>query len=179
LLPFVCYYNNQSKPQQTQQAKILTESSGFQYIVSYPYTLKDKEAAKYAFKQAVQDGKIALSIECGKLGNVQKEAVNLIKKGVYNMLDKMDMYQKKHPVETKFINLNKQVYIKSKDKGLFYSDYSAGDQVSKEDIVGYIKDEFGNIISEIRAPNAGIILYKIGTPPVNIGDTLMCISYTY
>ncbi len=177
LLPFICYYNNGLMPKQTQKARTLTESSGFKYIVSYPYTLKESQAAKYAFKQAVQDEKVALSIECGKLGNVQDEAVDLIKSGVYNMLAKMGMYQTKKASDGDFIKINKQVYIKSKTQGFFSSDYSSGDQVDKGDVVGYIKDAFGGLISEVVASHSGVILYKIGTPPVNVDETLMCIGY--
>jgi len=78
LLPFICYYNNKNRPAQTQLAKELSDASGFEYVVSYPYTITDEEPAKYVFKQAVQDGKTGLSIEAGKLGIVQEEAVNLI-----------------------------------------------------------------------------------------------------
>jgi len=56
LLPFVCYYDNKKKPKQTALAKKLSENSGFQYVVSYPYTISETEPAKYTFKQAVQDG---------------------------------------------------------------------------------------------------------------------------
>lgn len=177
LLPFICYYNNESNPKETEAAKRLTESSGFKYIVSYPYTLKENQAAKYAFKQAVQDGKVALSIECGKLGNLQNDAVLLIKEGVYNMLGAMNMYKKGQNSESGFIKLTKQAYIRSKDKGIFSSTFSAGDQVQAGETVGYIKNDFGKILTEIITPNTGIILYKIGTPPVNKGETLMCVGY--
>ena len=176
LLPFVCYYNNEEKLKQTEKAKQLSESSGFSHIVSYPYTLKEDKPAKYAFKQAVQDGKIALSIECGKLGTVQKDAVYMIKRGIYNMLAEMKMYPKTEGTKNDFINLNKQVYIKSEIKGVFYSSLKSGDKVKKGDVVGSIKNEFGNIISKITAKDSGIILYKIGTPPVNKGETIMCIA---
>lgn len=91
LLPFVCYYDNRKKPEQTALAKELSENSGFEYVVSYPYTISDTEPAKYTFKQAMQDGKTALSIECVKLGIVQENSLKLIKKGVYNMLSTMHM----------------------------------------------------------------------------------------
>ncbi len=177
LLPFVCYYNNKQKQEQTDTAKRLSEVSGFKYIVSYPYTLKDDDPAKFVFKQAVQDGKIALSIESGKLGNVQNKAVKLIKKGVYNMLREMKIY--KNPIKTdhEIVRINKQNYIKATKKGIFYSDYKAGDLVKEGDVIGYTKDEFGKVISDIKAQQSGVIMYKIGTPPVNIGDTIMCIGY--
>lgn len=176
LLPFICYYDNTNKPEQTQLAKELSETSGFEFVVSYPYTIRDDEPAKYVFKQAVQDGKTALSIESGKLGNVQEEAVSLVKTGVYNMLSKMGMYANSTAPNVNIIKMNRQTYIKSKEKGIFYSAYKAGDTVKKGDVVGYTTDEFGNLIAEYEASNSGIILYKIATPPINVGDTVMCIS---
>jgi len=176
LLPFICYYNNEQKPKQTQLAKELSAVSGFEYIVSYPYTLKDTDPAKYAFKQAVQDGKTGVSIEAGKLGNVQKEAVDLIKVGVYNMLHKMGMYTSATTIDIPRVQLNSQDYIRSPEQGIFYSDYKAGDKVEDGAVVGLIKDEFGKVLSEIKAPKSGIILYKTSTPPISKGETLMCIS---
>ncbi|MEM9723780.1 MAG: M14 family metallopeptidase, partial [Bacteroidota bacterium] len=176
LLPFICYYNNTKKPDQTALAKKLSENSGFQYVVSYPYTLSDTDPAKYTFKQAVQDGKTALSIECGKLGNVQEENVNLIKESVYNMLATMNMYAGGTGPHPNLIYCSSQVYIRSQKKGIFYSEYKAGDRVKKDDIVGYTTDEFGNTLEKYTAPKDGIILYKLTTPPINIDDTVMCIS---
>lgn len=176
LLPFICYYNNKNKPKQTQIAKMLSETSGFKYVVSYPYTISDDEPAKYAFKQAVQDGKTGLSIESGKLGVVEEEAVILVKKGVYNMLSEMKMYKKGNGPSKDIVRFNDQVYIKSTKKGIFYSSNKAGDSVNKGDVVGYTTDEFGVVMEEYTATKTGIILYMLATPPVNERDTVMCLS---
>lgn len=176
LIPFVCYYNNTQKPKQTALAKKLSEESGFDYVVSYPYTLKDTDPAKYAFKQAVQDGKTGLSIECGKLGVVQEENVALIKKGVYNMLASLEMYAKGSGPSNNIIYRNSQTYVSAKMQGIFYSDHKAGDHVKKDAVVGYTTDEFGQVIEEHKATTDGIILYMLATPPINKGDTVMCIS---
>ncbi|WP_394749344.1 succinylglutamate desuccinylase/aspartoacylase family protein [Spongiimicrobium salis] len=178
LLPFICYYNNENYPEQTKMAKALSENSGFEYVVSYAYTLKAHDPAKYVFKQACKDGKVALSIESGKLGNVQEEAVRLIKNGVYNMLHTMNMYPKVTQTSNqKLIPLNNQKYLRADRNGIFYSRYKAGDKVERGAVVGYITDEFGTKISTFKAPVSGTILYKVSTPPVNIDDTLMCISF--
>ncbi len=176
LIPFVCYYDNTKKPDQTALAKKLSENSGFQYVVSYPYTLSDSEPAKYTFKQAVQDGKTALSIECGKLGNVQEENVSLIKKGIYNMLATMNMYSIASGPHPNIVYGSSQVYIKASIQGIFYSGHKAGDEVKKNDVVGYTTDEFGTVIEEYKAPKDGVILYKLATPPINVDNTVMCIS---
>ncbi|NER17327.1 succinylglutamate desuccinylase/aspartoacylase family protein [Spongiivirga citrea] len=148
------------------------------HVVSYAYTLQENDPAKYVFKQACKDGKIALSYESGKLGNVQKEAVILITDGVYRMLEELTMYPKSvESASTSFASLNNQKYIDADVSGIFYSDLKAGDAVKKGDRVGYITDEFGKVISRQKAPVSGIVLYKIAIPPVNIDDTIMCISY--
>jgi len=72
--------------------------------------------------------------------------------------------------------LNYQILIKAYFKGIFYSDYKAGDIVKKNDIVGYTTDEFGHILEEYRSTKDGIILYMLSTPPINKKDTVMCIS---
>ncbi|QLG44917.1 succinylglutamate desuccinylase/aspartoacylase family protein [Costertonia aggregata] len=178
LLPYICYYDNRNYPEQTEKAKTLSENSGFEYVVSYAYTLKDDEPSKYVFKQACQVGKVALSIESGKLGNVQEEAIIRIENGVYRMLEKMGMYELNiEKSKDKLIRLNNQKYIDADAQGIFYSAFKAGDKVEKGETVGYITDEFGKTISELQAPVSGVILYKIATPPVNIDDTIMCISF--
>ncbi|MEP2280943.1 M14 family metallopeptidase [Maribacter sp.] len=177
LSPFACYYNNTDNPKETSMAKKLAEVSGFPYVVSYPYTLQKTKPAKYAFKQAVQDGKIALSLESGKLGRVDKDAVALIKTGVYNMLSEMKMYDVKKTQTSSFEYITQQAYIKSDYQGIFKSTLTAGDYVTKDQVVGYITDIFGNQVTELKAPNTGIVLYKIGTPPVNKDETVICIGY--
>ncbi|WP_299799280.1 M14 family metallopeptidase [uncultured Maribacter sp.] len=177
LFPFACYYNNTDNPKETAMAKKLAEASGFSHVVSYSYNLKKTEPAKYAFKQAVQDGKIALSLESGKLGQVQTEAVDLIKTGVYNMLSEMNMYNSEIKSTTDFKNITEQSYLKSEYQGIFTSDFKAGDTVTEGEIIGHIKDIFGVTLTVLKAPNTGIILYKIGTPPVNKDETVICIGY--
>lgn len=180
LLPFVCYYNRKDTSENTQKAHDLSAKSGIEYIVSYPYTLTPTEPAKYAFKEATQQGITALSIEAGKLGTVQKDNVNLIKTAVYSMLEHSGNYvTRKSKVVSKkpTVLLNQQDYIRVPENGIFYSDLKSGDKIKKNQILGYIADEFGNKKHDIISQTTGIILYKVGTPPVNKGETLFCIGY--
>ncbi len=176
LIPFVCYYNNKNKPEQTALAKKLSDNSGFQYVISYPYNISNTQPAKYVFKQAVQDGKTALSIECGKLGNVQEENVELIVTSIYNMLSTMNIYPKEIKSNDAIIYQNSQDYIKSSVQGIFYSELKAGDLVKKNQKVGYTTDLFGNIIEEYTSTKDGVILYMLATPPINVGDNVICVS---
>lgn len=180
LMPFVCYYNRTDASEQTAAAYELSLRSQIPYVVSYPYTITEKEPAKYAFKQAVQQGITALSIEAGKLGNVQEDQVALIKSAVYRMLQHTGNYaisKKADKKISKVTLLNRQEYIRVPQSGIFYSSFKSGDTVKKNQTLGFITDEFGTGKQDIIAPIGGIILYKIGTPPVNQGETLFCIGY--
>ncbi len=180
LLPFICYYNNLDNAEATKKAKQLSEASQMENVVSYPYNLTKSDQAKYAFKQAVQDDKVAFSIEAGKLGNVQKENVDLIKNAVYNVLKSIKMYSNSNQKLTKNHfkpkYFNNQSYVKVPTEGIFYSEFKSGDKVTKGEEIGVIKDEFGKLKEKIYATETGIILYKVGTPPVNKGETLFCIG---
>ena len=176
LLPFVCFYDNPKNLENTQKARQLSEISGLPMIVSYPYTISNEEPALYAFKQAVQLGKVSISIEAGKLGNLQSDNVTILKNAIYNILDFSKVYfteQKTKQKEQKLFT--QQIYISSPKKGIFYSKLKAGDFVRKGENLGYITDIFGKQLSNITTPTQGIILYKVSTPPINEGETLFCI----
>lgn len=177
LLPFICYYDRKDKAEQTGIAKQLCEQSGMKYIVSYPYNLTATEPAKYAFKHATQQGIPSLSIEAGKLGTVQRENVTLIRTAVRFMLAHLRMYAPigELPAIAKMY-LNDQTYIRVPERGIFYSDIKSGDQVKKGALLGYIVDQFGHNRVDVFSPVDGVVLYKIGTPPVNKGETLFCIG---
>lgn len=179
LLPFVCFYDRKDNGDRTDLALNLSKASGMKNIVSYPYSLKPSDQSKYAFKEATQQGITSLSIEAGKLGTVQRENVDLIKNAVFSMLKFSGNYKGRISVE-KGSELQRffsnQDYIRVPENGIFYSMLKSGDEVRKNQILGYITDEFGNRKKDIISQSDGIILYKIGTPPVNINETLFCIG---
>lgn len=178
LIPFICYYDNQEFKKQTKLASRLSEISGYDTVVSYPYILPKEQPAMYAFKQAVKQGIPALSIEIGKLGNWNENEISVTKDAIYRMMAELNMYQNKKvkPVASAKIRYNKQAYVSVPVQGIFNSKIKAGDHVQKDTEIGFITDLFGNRLVTITAPETGVVLYKIGTPPVNKGETLLCIG---
>ena len=177
LLPFVCYYENKNYPKQTKLAKELSEYSGFENVISYPYTIRSDEPAKYVFKHASQSGKIALSFESGKLGFVQQESVDRIKRGYYRIFNKLGMYEYKDPKgDSKFQTLKSPKYLKSKYRGILYTKLNAGDKVIKGQKLGFTTNEFGRKLEDFYSPESGIILYMLGVPATNIDQTVFAIS---
>ena len=59
---------------------------------------------------------------------------------------------------------------------MFYPLKTGGEYVTEGMKVGYITDFFGKTLDEVYAPGSGILLYILGTPPVNKGETLVSIG---
>lgn len=179
LIPFMCYYDNKELETQTQLALRLCEVSGINSIVSYPYILPDDKPALYAFKQATRQGIVALSMEIGRLGSWKKAEIIIAKEAIYRMIEELGMYEGKQIEHPNLPNryYDGQAYVAVPVQGILHSDFIAGDQVEKGSEVGYITDPFGKILHSIHAPETGVILYKVGTPPVNKDETLLCIGY--
>ncbi|MCF2502152.1 hypothetical protein L0663_02080 [Dyadobacter sp. CY107] len=68
-------------------------------------------------------------------------------------------------------------WVKVKKGEKTVTDLKSGDQVVKGQEIGYITDVFGKPVADISADQNGSILYKAGIPPVNEGETLLCIGY--
>ncbi len=179
LMPFMCYYENKEFETQTKRAQRLCEISGINSIVSYPYTLPPDKPAMFAFKQAVRQGIVAFSMEIGKLGNWKKGEIVVAKEAIYRTMAHLQMYKDKQldPLYLPLQYYHKQAYLSVPVQGIFHSELIAGDQVQKGMEIGYITDVFGNILHRIHSPESGVILYKVGTPPVNAGETLLCIGF--
>lgn len=179
LIPFVCYYDNPTNQPNTDIAHQLSEGCGMPYVVSYPYTISKTEPAKFAFKQAVQDDKVGLSLEAGRLGINEEPLVDLLENATYRILAQLHIYHKPNLeklIAEKHTFLNAQDYIKAPESGIFYSPKKAGDRVKKGEYIGHITDVFGNKTQDIFSTTEGIILYKKGNPPVNMGESMFCIG---
>lgn len=179
LIPFMCYYDNKEYPQQTELASHLCEASGFQTIVSYPYTLPVDRPALYAFKQAVRMGITALSLEIGKLGNSNDSEILAAKDAIHQMLIELNMVKgrKTSPGTRADRHFNRQAYVPVPVQGIFNSKFKAGDTVERGTVIGSISDIFGKELQKVTAPETGMVLYKVGTPPVNKDETLICIGF--
>jgi hypothetical protein len=95
------------------------------------------------------------------------------------MMAHLQMYKGKRldPLRLPIQYYHKQAYVSVPVQGIFHSDLIAGDQVQKGTEIGYITDIFGSTLHRINAPESGVILYKVGTPPVNESETLLCIGF--
>ncbi|MDN5210414.1 M14 family metallopeptidase [Fulvivirgaceae bacterium BMA12] len=180
LRPYVAYYQHDEKPGISAKGREIAMNLGFDHIIVLKTTEKDymKQGlpSLYCSAEAFKRGIPAADIECGRLGMVEERFVEKIIEGVGSLLNYLQMTPGV-PMPSKGIAfIEERFYITSDHTGLFYPLKTGGAFVRKGMKIGYITDFFNKTIKEVYAENSGIILYMLGTPPVNEGETLAAIG---
>ncbi len=79
------------------------------------------------------------------------------------------------PNQTKVFN--NSTWIRTKYAGLFIAKAELGNTFSKRQVLGYIKDPYGDLNSRVLAPHDGMVIGLNNCPVVNKGDALIHFSY--
>lgn len=179
LIPYSGYYHHDDMPEVSEKGKDMAMNLGFDYVLIFQTTdkeyMKEESPSLYCSAQAFKLGIPAADIECGRLGLVEPENVNRIVSGLMNLLASLDMTNDV-PKQDEVHFFETRSSIASKHTGFFVPSKSAGDYVSKGMKIGSVTDFFNRKIQDVRAEADGVILFILGTPPVNEGETLASIG---
>ncbi len=180
LIPYSGYYHNDDMPKVSAEGKEMAMHLGFDYILKFQTTgkeyIKKGSPSLYCSAQAFKLGIPAADIECGRLGMVEQGYVKRIVDGLMNLMDGLEMTNESPKDMGKVFISESRSSIKSEYTGFFYRSKSAGDYVTKGMKIGYITDFFNQKVQDIYSNANGVILYMLGTPPVNKGETLASIG---
>ena len=180
LMPYSAYYQHDAFSGISNQGKLMAQIMGFDQVVVFKTTgkeyMKEDQPSLYCSAQAFKIGIPAVDIECGKLGIIQPELVAKIVKAVERLLQHLRMNSGNPEVNPGALFIEDRTYLSSDHTGIFYPLKSSGEYVTKGMKIGYVTDFFQQPLAEIHAPDTGIILYMLGTPPVNKGETLVAIG---
>ncbi|HBX26278.1 MAG TPA: succinylglutamate desuccinylase [Gammaproteobacteria bacterium] len=125
---------------------------------------------------ALDRGIPAITTETGKSGSNDPYWVGLAERGIWNVLRHLDMIAEDEVVNTGITWLSDYLVIKSPHSGIFRAVTKDGYSVAEGAVLGVLLDFFGNELTTIRAPFAGVVNYVINTPPVNEGEPIAMIS---
>lgn len=176
LMPYTAYYHNDEKKEISEKGKQMAMHMGFDHVIIFNSTSKDYMEAEnpslYCSAEAFKRGIPAIDIECGKLGIVEEDLVDKIADGVISLGKELDMIAGESLPSEGTVFIENRTSMSSEHTGFFYPLKSSGDYVAKGMKIGYITDLFNRKLEDVYAKESGIILYMLGTPPVNKGETL-------
>ncbi len=180
LMPYSAYYQHDKKEDISSKGREMAKHMGFDHVIVFKTTDKDymKKGAPslYCSAQAFKWGIPAVDIECGRLGMVEEKFVEKIVAGLGSLLNYLEMTDGDPVVSQGIAFVEERSYMSSSYTGFFYPLKSGGDYVRKGMKIGYITDFFNKTRDVVYADTSGIILYMLGTPPVNKGETLVAIG---
>lgn len=180
LMPYSAYYQHDDFPIISESGRQMAASMGFDFIIVFETTTKDYMKATfpslYCSAEAFKQGIPAVDVECGRLGMIEAEFVDKITVGVHSLLAHLQMLNGEILRHSGHVEIRNRVYQSSAHTGIFYPLKSSGDYVGKGMKLGYVTDFFGRKLTEIEAESSGVILYMLGTPPINKGETIVSIG---
>jgi hypothetical protein len=148
-------------------AEVFAEAA-FDYIVEWSFLKKEEKALQELVVFLAKQGKPALIAEAGTEGKVEEKDVTMLYNGVFNVMKHLGMIEGKPLRKTRPRLVGKEgknTFVSSKRGGLLYSFVKVGDMVSKGDVLGEIRNVWGETLEKIVAPHNGMIFFKINTLP--------------
>lgn len=178
LRAYNAWYQSDALPEVSKKGKEMALAMGFDYSIIFNIKQERlKTPSIYCSQEAFHRKIPSVDIECGRLGIPGKVETKRIVDGMISLLKHLQMFDGiSSESKIKPTIIAKRVSLKSKSTGLFYTEKKAGDLIKKGELMGYTTDFFGNTLEKIIASESGVILYMIGTPPINKDETLMSVG---
>ncbi|MBI3694521.1 MAG: succinylglutamate desuccinylase/aspartoacylase family protein [Acidobacteria bacterium] len=164
---------NQALDERSRQMAV---AFGMNHIVIDDERPSDPAQSMYCSNTAATRGKPAITVESGGLGATDEESIARLETGLRRVMSHLKMTSGESWPENKPVWIVRNAVLRSEATGLFYAEVKKDQQVRQGDRIGTVTDFFGKTIFELRAPFAGVILYVIGTPPINKGEPLAMIG---
>jgi predicted deacylase len=154
----------------------LALASGFDHIVIDRGRPTNPTQSVYLSNTAILRGKPALTVESGYLAVTDETSIAQIERAAAGWLRELGMRVDGPPPVTAPIWIDRSEVLTSATTGIFYPIVERGHSVAAGTLLGRITDFHGNVVQEVKAPFAGIVLYVLGTPPISKGEPVAFIG---
>jgi len=130
-----------------------------------------------SYSNVMEKGVPSMLAEAGENGLLDEKGLNFLVRGIQNVMRHLDMLSgnpETPPINIQYASAAQSYY--SSQEGLFYPIVKAGDIVNKGQKVGELRDYFGNVIEELKAPNSGYISFLVSSISILQDGLLMGIA---
>ncbi len=113
---------------------------------------------------------MTVGTEAGGMGRCYGDVVDRVVKGIYNVMRHLGMLEGEPDIPPKARVYN-PYHMYAEHGGFFVSNVRAGDLVKEGDVLGVIKDLYGETLEEIAVPTDGVI-HMVTSPAIWEGDVV-------
>ncbi|QFF98116.1 succinylglutamate desuccinylase [Psychrobacillus glaciei] len=169
LVPFTIY-------QMSENLQLMDEAQKIASLFGIPYVVKSESQVMGSTYSAVNSlGKIGVIAEAGQQGILDEYSSKLLQDGTKNVLKYIGVLNgdfKEEPVK----NLKTFEWYRASIQGLWYPAVEIGSEVKKGEILGQIKNVFGETETEIYAEVDGVVLFLVTSLAINVEDPLLALG---
>jgi predicted deacylase len=123
---------------------------------------------------AARAGIPAIIAEAGGRGQLEESAVALLVEGVRNALRHLEMLPgPAWPPREDMRSVGSFAWLHCGEAGWWETAVAAGDEVAEEQLLGRVRNLFGDVLEEIRAPRDGVVLFLTTSPAVGADGLLL------
>jgi hypothetical protein len=151
-------------------------AAGLDHIVIDRERPTEAGAAVYLSNTAILRGKPAITIESGYLASTDEASITNIEQAAAGVMRWLGMQASGPPPVQHPIWIDRNEVLRADATGIFLPAVERGHTVAEGTPIGRITDFHGTVLSEVRAPFAGEVLYVVGTPPVSRGEPVAFIG---
>jgi predicted deacylase len=140
-----------------ERARALAVAFGLPYVVR-----DDSEGglAGMTSSAAARAGITAIIAEAGGRGQLEEDAVAMLVEGVRNALRSLEMLPgptRAPRADMRFVGAFD--WLRCHDGGWWEAAVGVGAEVAGGDLLGWVKNLYGDVLEEIRAPREGVVLF--------------------
>ncbi|MGH2405648.1 MAG: succinylglutamate desuccinylase/aspartoacylase family protein, partial [bacterium] len=166
LEPFTIYSDG-GAPDVVAKSRAMADAYGI------PHIIRSQSIAGGTYGAATSRGVPAILTEAGGVGQLDADSVAVHQKGLRNVLRLLGVLPGTPEPGAPATYLTQFVWLRSEHSGCWYPAVRAGERVSKGQVVGVIRDYWGDLLVEHRAPAGGVILFIVTSLAINPTDPLL------
>jgi len=167
LEPFAIYAESEVE----ERSRALAEAFGLPYVMREPRS--ESGLGGMTCIAAAEAGIPAIIAEAGGCGLLSEDAVEMLVRGVDNVLRSLGMLPGEPAPVAGQRHVERSVWLRCSHEGWWDAAVGAGDEVAAGGLLGRIRDLWGDELEEIHAPADGVVLFLTSSPAVAAGGLLM------
>jgi predicted deacylase len=151
-------------------AREMALAFGVDHIVIDRGRPRDPHATLFCSNTAHARGKPAVTTEVGAVGVPTEDAIAMNVRGAFGVMRSLGMLPGERTTIEHPVWLDPTEVIFSPATGTWHPVARIDQYVQQGALLGRITDYYGDPITEVRAPIAGIVLYIVVSPAMSIGE---------
>lgn len=160
------YYPGIAKDSVVERSKIVASLLNVDYMV--------KSGAKTgSYNYAAIRGIPSILIEKGGRGLWSRQEIDDYKNDIITILKYFNVLDGEIKQDKEPIDITEAIYLESSCDGCWYPKVKAGDRIKEGELLGEVKDFFGNIIEKHYAKINGVVLYMTVSLSVEKDESLI------